>query len=70
LLSGVLPEAWGKNVQDYRLAAFGLLLVLMMIFRPEGLIGEKRRRIEEALPAAGAGGEGAAPGPSTGDRGP
>jgi branched-chain amino acid transport system permease protein len=51
LLHDVLPASWAKGlatVPDYRIAVFGLLLVLMMVFRPEGIIGEGRRKIEEA----------------------
>jgi branched-chain amino acid transport system permease protein len=40
-----LPEAL-RQLQDYRLLAFGALLVAMMIWRPEGLWPSKRRRLE------------------------
>jgi branched-chain amino acid transport system permease protein len=33
-------------VNDYRLLMFGLLLVVMMRFRPEGLVPSKRRQLE------------------------
>ncbi len=33
-----LPEAF-RDFQDYRMLAFGMALVLMMIFRPQGLLG-------------------------------
>ena len=32
--------------QEYRLLMFGLLLVLMMRFRPEGLVASRRRQLE------------------------
>lgn len=41
----LLPEKL-REVNDYRLLAFGLLLVLMMRFRPEGLVPNKSRRLE------------------------
>jgi branched-chain amino acid transport system permease protein len=36
-----LPELF-RDFQDYRMVAFGAALVLMMIFRPQGLIGKVR----------------------------
>ena len=33
-------------VADYRLLIFGLLLVVMMRFRPEGLVPSRRRALE------------------------
>ncbi len=41
----LLPEKL-REVNDYRLLVFGLLLVLMMRFRPEGLIANRRRQLE------------------------
>lgn len=41
----LLPEKL-REVNDYRLLMFGLLLVVMMRFRPEGLIASKRRQLE------------------------
>ncbi|WP_299445376.1 branched-chain amino acid ABC transporter permease [uncultured Phycicoccus sp.] len=41
----LLPEKL-REVNDYRLFSFGLLLVLMMRFRPEGLVPSKRRQLE------------------------
>jgi ABC-type branched-subunit amino acid transport system permease subunit len=40
-----LPEAL-RELKDYRMLAFGTLLVAMMILRPEGLWPSKRRRME------------------------
>ncbi len=40
-----LPEVL-RQLQDYRVLAFGALLVVMMILRPEGLIPSTRRRLE------------------------
>jgi len=41
----LLPEKL-RFFSDYRLLLFGLLLVLMMRFRPEGLVASKRRQLE------------------------
>jgi branched-chain amino acid transport system permease protein len=41
----LLPEKL-RFFADYRLLLFGLLLVLMMRFRPEGLVASKRRKLE------------------------
>jgi len=41
----LLPEKL-RFFSDYRLLLFGLLLVLMMRFRPEGLVASKRRKLE------------------------
>lgn len=54
-----LPEVL-RELENYRVLAFGALLVAMMILRPEGLIPSTRRRLEmheeqlppEALPDA------------------
>jgi branched-chain amino acid transport system permease protein len=40
-----LPELL-RELSDYRMLAFGTLLVIMMILRPEGLWPSKRRRME------------------------
>ncbi len=41
----ILPEVF-RGFQDYRMLAFGGTMVLMMVLRPQGLIGNKRRKIE------------------------
>jgi branched-chain amino acid transport system permease protein len=41
----LLPEKL-RFVADYRLLIFGLLLVVMMRFRPEGIVASKRRKLE------------------------
>jgi branched-chain amino acid transport system permease protein len=41
----LMPEKL-RFVSEYRLLIFGLLLVLMMRFRPEGLIANQRRQLE------------------------
>ena len=41
----LMPEKL-RFVNEYRLLIFGLLLVLMMRFRPEGLIASQRRQLE------------------------
>jgi branched-chain amino acid transport system permease protein len=40
-----LPEVL-RQLENYRVLAFGALLVVMMIVRPEGLIPTSRRRLE------------------------
>jgi branched-chain amino acid transport system permease protein len=41
----LLPEKL-RFVADYRLLIFGLLLVVMMRYRPEGIVPSKRRQLE------------------------
>lgn len=41
----LLPEKL-RFIADYRLLIFGLVLVLMMRFRPEGIIASQRRKLE------------------------
>ncbi len=41
----VLPEIF-REFESYRMLLFGGAMVLMMIFRPQGLIGSTRRRVE------------------------
>ena len=41
----LMPEKL-RFVSEYRLLIFGLLLVLMMRFRPEGLVPNQRRQLE------------------------
>jgi len=49
-----LPERF-RALQDYRVLAFGAVLVLMMILRPEGLLPSKRRKAELAEGGGGSG---------------
>jgi branched-chain amino acid transport system permease protein len=42
-----LPERF-RNLQNYRVLIFGASLVVIMIFRPEGLIPSRKRRAELA----------------------
>jgi len=42
LLLITLPEIF-RDFQDYRMLAFGAALVLMMVFRPQGLLGTVKR---------------------------
>jgi len=37
---------WFPAISDYRLLFFGMVLVAMMVFRPQGLLGSPRHRIE------------------------
>jgi branched-chain amino acid transport system permease protein len=41
----ILPE-FLRGLADYRMLFFGMLLVLMMIFRPQGLLPSPRRKIQ------------------------
>jgi branched-chain amino acid transport system permease protein len=41
----VLPELF-RELELYRMLAFGGAMTLMMVFRPEGLIPARRRRLE------------------------
>ena len=41
----LMPEKL-RFVNEYRLLIFGLLLIIMMRFRPEGLIASRRRQLE------------------------
>ena len=41
----LLPEKL-RFFEDYRLLLFGLLLIVMMRFRPEGLLPDQRRQLE------------------------
>jgi branched-chain amino acid transport system permease protein len=45
-----LPEIL-RQLEDYRMLAFGVLLIVMMILRPEGLWPSKRRAMELHEPA-------------------
>lgn len=45
LIVVILPELL-REFASYRMLIFGAALVLMMIFRPQGLIGNPRRRVE------------------------
>jgi branched-chain amino acid transport system permease protein len=56
----IIPEfirSRSPSFQDYRFLLFGAILVIMMIFRPQGIIPSKRRAIElkgeVAMPGAG-----------------
>lgn len=41
----LLPEIL-REFQDYRMLFFGAILVLMMIFRPQGIVGSLKRKYE------------------------
>jgi branched-chain amino acid transport system permease protein len=41
----LLPEIF-RGFEDYRFFAFGLAIVLVMVFRPQGLLPSKRRKAE------------------------
>ena len=49
-----LPERF-RQLQDYRVLAFGAVLVLMMILRPEGILPSRRRQAELAEGGGGSG---------------
>ncbi len=71
LLLLVIPEKL-RFFQDWRLWMFGLALILMMRFRPEGLIASRRRALEfheaeeDDIAAPLSGGLGAPPGATAG----
>jgi branched-chain amino acid transport system permease protein len=43
LLLITIPEIF-REFQDYRMLAFGIALVLMMVFRPQGLLGARKNK--------------------------
>ncbi len=45
ILISYLPERF-RGFSDYRLLVFGIALVAIMIFRPQGLIPSRRRAVE------------------------
>ncbi|HUI68199.1 MAG TPA: branched-chain amino acid ABC transporter permease [Nitrospirota bacterium] len=47
LLLITLPEVF-RDFQDYRMLAFGIALVLMMIFRPQGLLGTVKKQTQNS----------------------
>jgi branched-chain amino acid transport system permease protein len=47
LLLITLPEVF-RDFQDYRMLAFGIALVLMMIFRPQGLLGSVKKQTQNS----------------------
>nr|MDQ2725656.1 branched-chain amino acid ABC transporter permease [Actinomycetota bacterium] len=49
-----LPERF-RQFADYRIMIFGAALVIVMIFRPEGLIPSRRRKAEMADRGGGGG---------------
>ena len=49
-----IPEVF-RDLQRYRLLAFGLMLMVLMVFRPQGLLSFERRSQEEPEPEVGAG---------------
>jgi branched-chain amino acid transport system permease protein len=49
-----LPERF-RGFEEYRVLAFGAALVIMMIFRPEGLLPSRQRRAELAEGSGGMG---------------
>ena len=49
-----LPERF-RALQDYRVLAFGAVLVLMMILRPEGILPSRRRKAELTEGGGGSG---------------
>lgn len=54
LLLYLLPSYlrdWFPAISDYRLLFFGLVLVAMMVFRPQGLLGSPRHKLELESPS-------------------
>jgi branched-chain amino acid transport system permease protein len=54
LILVILPEVL-RDFASYRMLLFGAAMVFMMIFRPQGLIGNPRRRVEFETVAEGEG---------------
>jgi len=49
VLSGIVPQFVQDSFQhlsDYRWLLFGAVMVLMMLYRPQGLLGSSRRKVE------------------------
>jgi len=44
VLLTIIPEVF-RDFQDYRMLAFGIALVVLMIFRPQGLLGAIKRKV-------------------------
>jgi branched-chain amino acid transport system permease protein len=63
VMLGAFLVAWiperVRGLQDYRILMFGGVLVLLMIFRPEGLLPSRRRKAELAEGTGGMGSLGA-----------
>ena len=51
ILVAYLPERF-RNFQETRVMLFGVVLVLMMIFRPQGILPSKQRTAELHHPTA------------------
>jgi len=47
ILITALPEV-SRELAEYRMLAFGLIMVLMMMWRPQGLLPAKRPQVELA----------------------
>ncbi|MEG0202276.1 MAG: high-affinity branched-chain amino acid ABC transporter permease LivM, partial [Comamonas sp.] len=45
ILLTVLPEL-AREFSEYRMLIFGLVMILMMIWRPQGLLPMKRHQVE------------------------
>ena len=50
-----LPE-WFRELGNYRMLAFGLAMVLIMVYRPRGLVGHREPSIRLHPATAGGGG--------------
>jgi branched-chain amino acid transport system permease protein len=47
IILAILPELFRlRGFESYRMLLFGLAMILLMIFRPQGLLGSKRRYLE------------------------
>ncbi|MBC6461531.1 branched-chain amino acid ABC transporter permease [Actinomadura sp. HBU206391] len=63
VMMGAFLVAWiperVRGLQEYRILVFGAVLVILMIFRPEGLLPSRRRKAELAEGTGGMGSMGA-----------
>ena len=51
----VLMPEYLRDFGQYRMLVFGAVMVLMMIYRPQGLIANRRRKYRSTPPAPAAG---------------
>lgn len=50
IITGLPETSWFREFQEYRFVIFGALLVIMMIYRPQGILPSRRRSRELGTP--------------------